>query len=62
MLEVEDGEDKLDVVPEFCYLGDTLSSGGGCELPTAHQHLLLATTGSVFSVCIRSVMVYGSET
>ena len=29
-LEVENK--KLEVVPEFCYLGDMLSAGGGCEL------------------------------
>ena len=26
-----DGE-KAEAVPEFCYLGDMLSAGGGCEL------------------------------
>ena len=26
-----DGE-KVEAVPEFCYLGDMLSAGGGCEL------------------------------
>ena len=30
--EVEVGNEKLQVVPEFCYLGDMLSAGGGCEL------------------------------
>ena len=30
--EVEAGNKKLEVVPEFCYLGDMLSAGGGCEL------------------------------
>ena len=30
--EVEVGNVKLEVVPEFCYLGDMLSAGGGCEL------------------------------
>ena len=30
--EVEVGHEKLEVVPEFCYLGDMLSAGGGCEL------------------------------
>ena len=28
-----DGE-KVEAVPEFCYLGDMLSAGGGCELAT----------------------------
>ena len=31
-LEVEVGNEKLEVVPEFCYLGDMLSAGGGSEL------------------------------
>ena len=31
-LEIEVGNEKLEVVPEFCYLGDILSAGGGCEL------------------------------
>ena len=32
--EVQVGEHKLEVVASFCYLGDTLSAGGGCELAT----------------------------
>ena len=30
--EVLDGPDKLEVVASFCYLGDILSAGGGCEI------------------------------
>ena len=30
--EVQVGPDKLEVVASFCYLGDTLSAGGGCEM------------------------------
>ena len=30
--EAEVGNEKLEVVPEFCYLGDMLSAGCGCEL------------------------------
>ena len=30
--EVEVGNENLEVVPEFCYLEDMLSAGGGCEL------------------------------
>ena len=30
--EVEVGNEKLEVVPGFCYLEDMLSAGGGCEL------------------------------
>ena len=32
MTEVTEGWEKLKMVPSFCYLGDCLSSGGGCEL------------------------------
>ena len=31
-LEVEVGNEKLEAVPEFCYLGDMLSAAGGCKL------------------------------
>ena len=30
--EVMTGDEKLEPVPKFCYLGDMLSAGGGCEL------------------------------
>ena len=30
--EVKVDDEKLEAVPEFCYLGDMLSTGGGCEL------------------------------
>ena len=30
--EVQAGPDKLEVVASFCYLGDMLSAGGGCEM------------------------------
>ena len=30
--EVQVGHDKLEVVASFCYLGDMLSAGGGCEI------------------------------
>ena len=32
LLEVEVGNEKLEVVPEFCYLWDMLSAGGSCKL------------------------------
>ena len=32
--EVLVGDDKLEVVASFCYLGDTLSAGGSCDLAT----------------------------
>ena len=30
--ELQLGKDKLDVVPDFCYLGDMTSANGGCDL------------------------------
>ena len=30
--EVKVDDEKLEAVPEFCYLGDMLSAGGGCKL------------------------------
>ena len=30
--EVQVGPDKVEVVASFCYLGDMLSAGGGCEI------------------------------
>ena len=30
--EVEVDDEKLEAVPEFCYLEDMLSAGGGCKL------------------------------
>ena len=30
--EVQVGPDKLEVVASFCYLGDMLSAGGGCDI------------------------------
>ena len=30
--EVQVGPDRLEVVASFCYLGDMLSAGGGCEI------------------------------
>ena len=42
--EVEVGNEKLEVVPEFCYLGDMLSAGGGCD------HMLQMCMGPVLPV------------
>ena len=73
--EVEVGNEKFEVVPEFCYLGDMLSAGGGCDhtlqmcmgkfrqlLPLlTNRHLPLQTRGKVYS-CVRSVMLNAAET
>ena len=74
--EVEVGNEKLEVVPGFCYLGDMLSAGGGCDhtlqmcmgqVPTiasllTNRHLPLLTRGKVYSSCVRSVMLHAAET
>lgn len=78
--EVEVEGDTLDVVADFCYLGDTMSSGGGCELAViwrcksvwkkfkellpilTNKQLPATIRGQVYSSCVRSVMLYGSET
>ena len=80
LTEVGTGDDKLEVVTDFCYLGDMLSSGGGCELAAGtrcktawkqirellpiltNKHISTATRGRVYSSCVRSVLLYGSET
>ena len=46
--EVKVGNEKLEVVPEFCYLGDMLSAGGVCELAAitrckCHSALIICT-------------------
>ena len=32
MEEVKVDDEKLEAVPELCYLGDMISAGGDCEL------------------------------
>ena len=75
--EVEVGNEKLEVIPEFCYM---LSAGGGCELAAitpckcawgkfhqllpllTNRHLPLLTRGKVYSSYVRSVMLHAAET
>ena len=78
--EVFFGEVKMDVVPSFCYLGDMLSAGGGCDLAFTtrcsvawgkfrkllpiftSKHVSLKTCGELFSSCVLSAVLHGSET
>ena len=71
---------NMDVVSSFCYLGDMLCAGGGCELAIStrcsvgwgkfkkllpiltSKHISLKTRGKLFSACVRSAMLHGSET
>ena len=74
---VELDGNKYEVVNQFCYLGDMISAGGGAEANTiarvragwksfslllAGQVISLKTKGRLYAACVRSVMVYGSET
>ena len=36
--EVLVDDEKVEAVPEFCYLGDMRFAGGGCELAAAVTH------------------------
>ena len=78
--EVQVGPNKLEVVASFCYLGDMLSSGGGCEIAVTtrvktawkkfrellpvltFRHLSYKTRDHVYNSCVRSAMLYASET
>ena len=67
-------EIKMDVVPSFCYLGDMLSPGGDCDLAVTTRcsvawgkfrkllPILTSKHGKLFSSCVRSAMLHGSET
>ena len=77
---VQVGDSELNFVESFCYLGDMLSAGGGCETAAVarcksawakfHQLSPLLTSrclapkikGRLYSSCVRSVMLYASET
>ena len=74
--EVQVRPDKLEVVASFCYLGDMLSAGGGCEITVA-THVKRAwkyfrellpvltfykTCGHVYSSCMQNTMLHASET
>lgn len=72
--------DEVETVNGFCYLGDRLNAGGGCEAAVTARvrigwmrfrecgELLLGNRfplkmkGKVYRCCVRSAMLYGSET
>ena len=75
--EVQVAPDKLEVVAFFCYLGDMLSAGEGCEITensleevqgatgTTSSHNpppLLQACGHVYSSCVWIAMLHASET
>ena len=67
--------DEVETVNRFCYLGDRLNASGGCEAAVTarvrfreHEELLLGNRfplkmkGKVYRCCVRSAILYGSET
>ena len=74
MTQVDVEGSKLDVGATFCYLGDMLCSGGGCDSAIAarccmswgkFRKLLFVFTfspkvrGKVYTACVRSAMLHG---
>jgi hypothetical protein len=77
--ELGNGE-QLEVVNNFCYLGDTIEAGGGVESAVrtriqkawhkfrelgsilTMKGLALKVKGRVYDACVRSTLLYGSET
>ncbi len=71
---------ELEMVKEFCYLGDKVNASGGCEAAVTARarfgwvkfrecgellhgkRFSLKTKGRVYRSCVRSAMLYGSET
>ena len=78
-VELEPGV-KVECVPKFCYLGDTLDSGGGvveaararvrCAWAKFKELSPILTVrgasyrikGRIYSACVQSVLIYGTET
>ena len=80
MDSVEDLCEEVETVRGFCYLGNRVNAGGGCEAAVTSRariggvkfrecvellnskRFLLKLKGMVYRSCVRSVMLYGSET
>ena len=74
------GDFKLEEVTEFCYLGDTINSGGGNDIAAIRRvrsgwkkfrelspmltlkEMPLKQRSKLYTACVRSKMIYGSET
>ena len=56
---------KLECVPKFCYLGDTLDAGGVEEAARARvRHAWGASDcikGKIYKACVQSVLTYGTS-
>ena len=74
--EVTVGGEKLEMVPSFCFPGDCLYSGGGCELTTitrcrvtwgkfnvlTSRSFPITSRRRVYNLCVKSAMLHTSET
>ena len=65
--DVQVGPDKLEVVASFCYLGEMLSAGGGCEImvtthvKTAWKKFRETQERSTWRSGVRSVLCAASQ-
>ena len=80
LAEISIGDEKLEVVDAFCYLGDVTDQTGGCfDATTArvrsawknfrellpvltNKGISLRARGHAYNACIRSILLYASET
>ena len=80
MDSVEELCEEVETVRGFCYLGDRVNAGGGCEAAVIararigwvkfrecgellnSKRFLVKLEGMVYRSCVRSPMLYGSET
>ena len=53
---------KLECVPKFCYLGDTLGTEGGSDSEVLIRGASHRMRGKIFRACVQSVLTYGTET
>ena len=67
------GEDSLEIMDSFCYLGDVISCGGGVEsavrnrISCAWSKLLVNQASleervKVYCACVRPALLYAGET
>ena len=59
--------DEVETVNGFCYLRDKINFSGGCEAAVTRvrigkNRLPLKMKGKVYCCCVRSAILYGSET
>ena len=63
MSDVTVGSEKIGVVPSFYYRGDSLSSGGGCELAFITKCCVMShgVTSMIYSICLSGLYFSWNE-